>query len=224
VIVIFMFGVAACSSGSANDPTVIKAGQLNIKLPAGYQFVHGKIVTPAASGSANGGIGAATPGTGNATATTAGTGTTIPVTGGGQDSTTALFAALGKFRGCLDTLGVKFVGAPDQTNPNSPTNDPGYIKGLTTCAARSNIVQALQTAQSANDSLTPAQIKVRNKQYLKWRTCMINRGWGIPEPTPDSQGRLFSFSSSGSNTQLVPPPGKSALDSVDITQCAAKSA
>jgi len=138
-----------------------------------------------------------------------------------------MFTALAKFRGCLDQSGVKFIGAPDQSNPQSPTNDPNYIKALSTCAARSNIVQALQAAQAANDNLTPAQIKQRNKAYLKWRSCMIGRGWKIPTPKPDAQGRLFNFgtagSSGGAQNQIVPPSGKDVLSSPDLAQCAAKA-
>ena len=52
------------------------------------------------------------------------------------------------------------------------------------------------TARSRTTS-RPTQIKVQNKGYLTWRDCMIGRGWGIPEPKPDSKGRLFSFSTSG---------------------------
>jgi len=139
-----------------------------------------------------------------------------------QDPTTALFTALGKFRACLNDTGTKFIGAPDSSNPKSPTNDPTYIKNLTTCAARSNIVQASQAQQSAFDNLTPAQIKVRNKGYIKWRACMILRGWDIAKPVPDSQGRLFAFGQSGAD-QIKPPPGKDLLSSKDLEQCAAKS-
>jgi len=139
-----------------------------------------------------------------------------------QDPTTALFTALGKFRVCLKNVGVKFIGAPDSSNPQSPTNDPTYIKGLTTCAARSNIVQASQAQQSSFDNLTVAQIKVRNKGYLKWRSCMILRGWDIAKPVPDSQGRLFAFGASGAN-QIQPPPGKDLLSSTDLEQCAARA-
>ncbi len=95
---------------------------------------------------------------------------------------------------------MKFIGAPDASNPESPTNDPDYIKALSTCAARSGIVQTLQAAQAEQDTLTPAQIKERNKGYLAWRDCMIKRGWGIPKPTPDSKGRLFRVRHRGRRT------------------------
>ena len=110
-----------------------------------------------------------------------------------QSSLTQFFTAISTFQSCLQGLGVTFIGIPDASNPNSPANDPTYIKNLTTCAAQSNILNALKAASTAQDNLTPAQIALENRAYLKWRTCMIGRGWGIPTPTPDSKGRLFSF-------------------------------
>ena len=91
------------------------------------------------------------------------TGDTIPLAG--EDPTTKFFKALSVFQSCLKGLGVKFIGVPDASNPNSPTNDPDYIKALSTCAAKSNIVQALKDQQTAQDNLTPAQIKTQNKGY-----------------------------------------------------------
>jgi len=202
----------ACGGGgdSQADPSVLPAGQINIKLPAGFKVVDGKVQRPASAGGAAAGT----------TAPGQPTDTTIVSTS--QDPTTALFTAFGKFRTCLTQTGLKFIGAPNAADPNSPTNDPTYIKGLTVCAARSNIQQALAAAQKANDNLTPAQIKTRNKGYLIWRTCMINKGWQIAEPVPDAQGRLFNFGSGGQNA-IVAPPGKDLLSSPDLQQCAAKS-
>jgi hypothetical protein len=201
-------GIAApaCGGGSGSDPTVLRAGQVDIKLPPGYEVVDGKVVTPAgASG-------------GGGSSRTASVTTTIPLAQD-QDPTSALFDALAKFRGCLDGLGVKFIGAPDAANPDSPTNDSEYVSALGTCASRSNIVQALQAAQSANDNLTPEEIEERNKAYLKWRTCMIGRGWKIAEPEPDEKGRLFSFGSDASS-RIEAPPGKDILSSSDTSECA----
>ena len=74
-------------------------------------------------------------------------------------------------------------------------------------------MQALKDQQTAQDNLTPAQIKQQNKGYLAWRDCMIGRGWGIPEPKPDSKGRLFSFGggSGSSAPNFTPPPGQDIL-------------
>ena len=205
--------LGACGgSGAGSDATVLRAGQIDIKLPDGFKVVDGKVQRPAqAAGSS----------TGAAAAGAKTTETTIVKTA--QDPTTALFTAFGKFRVCLTDTGTKFIGAPDSANPNSPTNDPTYVKNLSTCAARSQIVQALSAAQSANNNLTPAQIKLRNKGYLVWRSCMIDRGWKIAQPVPDSQGRLFSFGGSGSQNQIQAPPGKDILSSKDLEQCAGKA-
>jgi hypothetical protein len=225
--------LAGCGGGSDDSPNVLSAGQLNIQLPAGYKVVNGEVVRPAAAKSTG------TPDT------TAASGTTLPgapstvkpdttqttIVSTKLDPTTQMMAAFGKFRTCLTDLGVKFIGAPDQSNPNSPTNDPTYVKNLSTCAARSQIVQALQAAQQAQANATPAEIEQQNKGYLKWRSCMVDRGWKIPKPTPDAQGRLFSFGggggggngSSNSQPQIQGPPGKDLLTSKDLEQCAAKA-
>jgi hypothetical protein len=136
----------------------------------------------------------------------------------------SLFTAVGIFQACLTSLGVTFVGAPSAANPNSPADNPTYLQNLKTCAARSNILQALQTEQSAQDNLTPAQVKKENEQYLRWRKCMIGRGWGIPPPTPNAKGLLFSFGGgSGGTSGFKPPPGQSILSSPDLQACANQS-
>jgi len=140
--------------------------------------------------------------------------TTVPLAK--QDPTTAFFSSLAIFQSCLKGLGVTFSGAPSATNSN-----PQYIKSLTTCAAQSNIVQALKAEQTAQQNLTQKQIAVENKDYLHFRTCMIARGWIIPVPKPDADGALFSFGTSGSSVQMTPPPGQSLLSNPDIQACAA---
>jgi hypothetical protein len=217
--------LAACGGGSESDPRVLEAGQVDIKLPPGFKVVDDKVVAPRES-AATATTGAATPDAATAGSDPAGA---TPTTGSAgvpldddSDPTTDMFAAFGKFRDCLQDEGIKFLGAPDPSNPESPTNDPTYLEGLGTCAARSNIVQALQAAQAEQDTLTPAQIKERNKSYLKWRQCMIDFGWDIPKPTPDSKGRLFAFDTSGSGPQIEPPPGKDLFTSKDIDKCASR--
>ena len=139
------------------------------------------------------------------------------------DPTTALFTAVGIFQSCLSSQGVTFIGVPSAATPNAPANNPTYIKSLSACAARSNILQALKTVQSAQDNLTLAQVKKQNQQYLKWRTCMIGKGWGIPTPTPNAKGLLFSFGgTSGGTAAFTPPPGQNVLSSSDLQACANK--
>lgn len=139
-----------------------------------------------------------------------------------ENTTTALFTALGDFQACLSTKGVTFIGAPNPSDPSSPANNPNYLKALETCAAQSKILQALKAEQTAQENLTPTQVKKENKIYLKWRTCMIGRGWQIPEPKPNTKGLLFSFGGT-STPQLKPPPGQSLLSSSDLQACAAKA-
>jgi len=211
VAVMLVAFAAACSAHNATRTDVISAGQVDIQLPPGFTVTRHGVVAPAvAPPSASGGGELAAPAS-----------STIPLDK--QDPTTAFFQATSDFSSCLKGLGVTFIGAPDPHNPTSPANDPNYIKSLTTCAAQSHIVQALKDFQTSQNDMTPAQIKVENAQYLKWRTCMIGRGWQIPEPTPDAQGRLFSIGGSGgTGVQLTPPPGQSLFNSTDISNCASQ--
>jgi len=150
-----------------------------------------------------------------------GSSSTVPLAQ--QNPISALFSSLSTFQSCLKGLGVTFVGVPDASNPSSPANNPGYVKNLSTCAAQSNILQALKSAQTAQQDLTPAQIHTENNEYLKWRTCMIGRGWGIPQPTPNSQGLLFSFGGTGGSVpNFTPPAGQNILSSGDMEACASK--
>ncbi len=144
-----------------------------------------------------------------------------------QTSTTALFSSIGSFQSCLSGKGMTFIGVPSKTNPNSATNAPAYLTALKACAAQSNILQSLKNAQSAQQNLTPSEVKQENKVYLLWRKCMISRGWGIPAPKPNSKGLLFSFSAStgtgGGAGGFKPPPGQSLLNSPDLSACATKA-
>jgi hypothetical protein len=226
VVAILVLGLAGCGgsakstspSVSVTETNVIAAGQVDpskadIKLPPGWkQTKDGPVRTAAATGS-----GAAAPGA------NAAPGDTVPLAK--EDPTTKFFKSLGIFQNCLKGLNVKFIGVPDGKDPSAPVNNPDYIKALTTCAAKSNIVQALKDQQSAQDNLTPAQVELQNKGYLKWRDCMIERGWGIPKPKPDAKGRLFAFGAGGGSSvpQFTPPPGQDILSSADVQQCATRA-
>jgi hypothetical protein len=143
--------------------------------------------------------------------------TTIPLAK--QNPLSALFQSMSVFQSCLQGLGESFIGLPSISSPNSPTNDPTYIKDLQTCAAKSQILQATKDIANAENHLTPTQIKTQNKQFLDWRTCMIGKGWNIPMPTPDSDGKLFDITQS-TLSQWVPPEGQSLLNSPDLQDCA----
>lgn len=197
-----------CGASRSSSTDIVQAGQLDIKLPPGWKVVDGKAVRPA-GGEAAAAVAAPVAG--------AGPGDTIPLAK--VDPTTAFFKATGQFQSCLKANNVTFIGAPDQKNPSSPANNPDYIKALSTCAAQSRIVQALQDLQKSQNDLTPDQIKTQNEQYLKWRECMIGRGWDIAPPKPDEKGRLFTFNTSSGNS-IKPPAGQSLFDSKDLQDCA----
>jgi len=225
-LLLFAFA-AGCGSSSKSSSALttntIDAGQVDLQLPPGWKVTKSGAIRPAtdvaSSGSATGASGAS-----GASGQTA---DTIPLAS--SDPQTKFFSALSTFSSCLKGLGVKFIGIPDAKNPNSPTNDKNYINALSTCAAKSNILGAIKAYGTFQDNLTPDQIKTQNKGYLAWRTCMIGRGWGIPEPKPDSKGRLFSFSTSGgggggSTPNFTPPPGQDIVTSGDVQACAAEAA
>ena len=206
-------GCGKSSSSSSSSPVTIDAGQVDLQLPPGWKVTKGGVVEPA-TGAADA--------SGPDTTDASGSGNAVPLAQ--DDPQTSFFKSVSVFQSCLKGLGVKFIGVPDASNPNSPANDPGYIKNLSTCAARSNILKALKDVQTAQDNLTTAQIQTQNQGYLKWRDCMIARGWGIPTPKPDSKGRLFSFAgNAGGALQFTPPPGQDILSSKDVTDCAAES-
>ena len=206
-------GAAACGSSASSDPQVLHAGQVDIRLPDGWKVSEHGAVRPGGSAPSASGK--------TATGQASGSNDTVPLAK--VDPTTSFFQATAKFRDCLKELGTSFIGAPDASNPSSPSNDPAYIKDLSTCAAKSGIVQALQDMQKSQDAMTPAQVEKQNKQYLKWRTCMIGRGWKIGQPTPDAKGRLFSFGG-GKTPDITPPAGKSILGDKDMQTCAEKAA
>jgi hypothetical protein len=197
-------GLAACSGSGGGETRVIAAGQVDVRdvqPPPGWKATAGGGARPDPGASE----------------------TTIPLAK--EDSSSAFLNATQKFQQCLTNNGVKFVGAPDASNPSSPANDPNYVKSLSTCAAQSNIVQAMKDQQAAQATQTPEQIQKSNEGYLAWRDCMIAKGWDIPKPTPDGQGRLFSMSGGGGGggAQIKAPPGKDLLTSTDTRDCAAEA-
>lgn len=224
VLVMTLAAGCGSSSKSASELTTntIDAGQVNIQLPAGWKVTKGGAVRPASDSAPSGSSGAS--GASGASGESGATGDTIPLAS--EDPQTKFFGALSSFSSCLRGLGVKFIGVPDASNPKSPTNDPNYLKSLSTCAAKSNILAALEDYGTFQDNLTPEQVKVQNKGYLKWRECMIERGWGIPEPKPDAKGRLFSIGGSGGTNvpNFDPPPGEDIVTSEDVQECAAEAA
>lgn len=211
-------GLGACG-GQGTTTEVIAAGQVDVhdvQIPAGWKSAAQGAARPDSGPSSSGASAAA-----GGPTTTAST-DTIPLAK--EDPSSAFFTATGKFSQCLKDNGVKFIGAPDASNPSSPSNDPNYLKTLTTCAAQSNIVQAMKDNQAAQAAQTPEQIQKSNEGFLIWRDCMIAKGWDIAKPVPDKEGRLFNVGGSGgSGLQIKPPPGKDILTSTDTGDCASEA-
>lgn len=212
---------AGCGSSSKSSSSLttntIDAGQVNIQLPPGWKVTKGGAIRPATAASNSGASGAS-----GASGETGATGDTIPLAS--QDPQTKFFTSLSTFSSCLRGLGVKFIGVPDGANPKSPTNDKNYIDALSKCAAKSNILAALKDYGTFQDNLTPSEVRIQNKAFLAWRKCMIGRGWGIPEPKPNSKGLLFSIAGAGqpggSAPNFTPPPGEDIVTSSDVQDCA----
>jgi hypothetical protein len=206
------------ASGCAEEeptPQVLRAGQVDIKLPDGWTLTENGATRPDVAAPAASGEAAAGPDAPSGTDTT--TADTVPLAQ--DDPQTAFFKAVRVFQECLTEFGTTFIGVPDPSNPSSPANDPAYLEVLGTCAARSNILQALNDVQAAQDAMSPAEIEEQNEGYLEWRECMIGRGWGIPDPKPDEKGRLFSFGASGDGFDFDPPPGQDLVTSNDPAEC-----
>ncbi len=126
-----------------------------------------------------------------------------------------MFDAFNDFRGCLDERGTQFIGAPDASG-EGPTNDPAYLESLSVCAAQSNIVEALESQQSALEDMTPEQVEERNEGVLNFAECMEGRGFTV-EMTTGENGMLTP-------SNMVGPNGESALDGgTDLEDCAAES-
>ena len=215
---LFTLALSACG-GQGTKTEVIAAGQVDVQdvqIPAGW-----KSAASGAARSDSGATASGVSGAGGASTTSAST-DTIPLAK--EDPSSAFFTATGKFSQCLKDNGVKFIGAPDASNPASPVNDPNYLKTLTTCAAQSNIVQAMKDNQAAQAAQTSEQIQKSNEGFLVWRDCMIGKGWDIAKPTPDKEGRLFNVGGSGgSGLQIKAPPGKDILSSTDTSVCASEA-
>lgn len=218
--------LSACGDdGSDAGPLIVPAGHVDVQLPEGFSVSSGADPTtpseapPTSAGSGSGGEAAPEP----TPAPVDEPADTIPLNEDDEPAASRLLDAVGGFNACLEDEGVEFIGAPDPSNP--ATQDPAYLESLSTCAARTNIVQVLAEAQAEEENLSPEEIEQRNESYLVWRECMVGRGWGIPEPVPDEKGRLFSMGGGGQDgAGFRPPPGESLLDSDDLAECADQAA
>lgn len=133
---------------------------------------------------------------------------TVPLNKDNRPPELRLFDAYAKFKSCIEDAGYTIQG--NLQDPNNPAyKDPEYVKVVTTCAARSDIVEILQEMQSTRADLTPPEVEVRNKAFKLLEKCLTDRGWKI-ETTTDKIGLI--------NPSVFQGPD-GTLNERDIDQC-----
>lgn len=134
------------------------------------------------------------------------------------DAIGGLFDAFDSFAACMERVGTVFIGAPDPADP--ATQDPEYLADLGLCAAESNIVQALQEAETASAERTPEETEIFNEGLLIFVDCLRGKGWTVADPTPDQNGALqVGFGGDG----FVPPPGEDFIGNPNVRECGAEA-
>lgn len=142
------------------------------------------------------------------TETTVATADTVPQNVDDRPPEQRLFDAYKEFSSCLADEGYEFHGNPQ--DPNDPSmQDRGYVDALSTCAARSDIVNVLGDVQAARAALSPDEVKDRNERFKELEACLVQKGWTI-ETSTDEIGLIQP-------TTFVSATGK--LDERDIEQC-----
>ena len=141
-----------------------------------------------------------------------------------QNPTTALFSAVATFQSCLTGRGVTFQGAPDPKNPSSPANDPNYVKSLVDVRGAEQDPPGPQDGAERAGQPDSGSGEEGEQGVPAVAQVHAGRGWGIPQPTPNAKGLLFSFGGSGGQEpQFTPPPGQNLISSPDLEACAAKA-
>lgn len=138
-------------------------------------------------------------------ATDVATADTIPLAE--QDPTERLFESFGDFNDCMDSNGQPFRGDPRE-NPEL-LEDTEYLEVIQKCAARSDILGALEAFQQFNEDLTPEEVEDRNQDFLDFSECLRARGWTV-EAAPNAKGLLTP-------SVFESPDGD--LDERDLRQC-----
>ncbi|MEQ1701012.1 MAG: hypothetical protein ABMA25_12940 [Ilumatobacteraceae bacterium] len=133
---------------------------------------------------------------------------TIPLNKDDRPPELRLFDAFGKFRSCLEDKGYGIEG--DLLDPQNPAyQDPAYVEAVSTCAARTDIVNVLQEVQATRANLTPEEVEARNEVFTVLRTCLEGKGWTV-ETTTSEIGLL---------EPAVFQNAEGVLDERDINQC-----
>lgn len=115
-------------------------------------------------------------------------GDTIPLNKDNRAPELKLFDAYSKFKSCIEDSGETIRGdLQDRSNP--AYQDPNYVKIVSTCAAKSDIVNVLQEMSATQAAMTPDEIKTRNEGFKKLSDCLKKKGWTI-ETSTDNNGLI----------------------------------
>ena len=135
-------------------------------------------------------------------------GDTVPQNKDNRPPELRLFDAYAKFKSCIEDAGYTIQG--NLQDPNNPAyKDPAYLKVVTTCAARTDIVEILKEMQTTRADLAPADVEIRNKAFKLLEACLKGRGWKI-ETTTDKIGLI--------NPSVFQSPD-GTLNERDLNQC-----
>jgi hypothetical protein len=120
--------------------------------------------------------------------TSSGSDDTIPLNEDDRPPELKLFDAYSKFKGCIEDNGETIRGdLQDRSNP--AYQDPNYMKIVSTCAAKSDIVNVLQEVQASQAEMSPDEIKTRNERFKELSDCLIKKGWTV-ETVTDANGLI----------------------------------
>ena len=195
--------LGACGSGSTTQ-VVRGADDVQVLTPEEVAAARASIDT---------GVPDTTPrtvgtGTGGAPTSVAAGEATIPLNKDDRPPELRLFDAFGKFKSCIEDKGYTIEGnLQDRNNP--AYKDPAYAEAVSTCAARTDIVNILAEVQATRADLTPEQVEERNQAFIDLRDCLVDKGWTI-ETTTSQIGLL---------EPKVFQNADGVLDERDIDQC-----
>ena len=83
------------------------------------------------------------------------------------------------------------------------------MEAVSTCAARTDIVNILAEVQATRADLTPQQVQQRNQAFTDLRDCLVDKGWTIETSTSEI----------GLLEPTVFQNADGVLDDRDIDQC-----
>ncbi len=186
---------SACGS-SAPEAQVRSADDVQVLTPDEVKQARAEMEPLTTDGPATDGSGAAA------------AGDTVPLNKDTRPPELRLFDAYAKFKSCIEDAGETIKG--NLQDPKNPAyKDPEYVKVITTCAARSDILAILQEMQTTRSNLNPDEVETRNKAFKLLEKCLVDRGWTI-ETTTDKIGLI--------NPSVFQSPD-GTLNQRDIDQC-----